>query len=194
MLLESIKKFNWVDILIIILLLRVCYIAFKSGFLSELFKFLGTVSAIYLSLHYYTGLADSLFKNQPFLKDRMPLGFMDFLCFVFLALAGYLIFVFLRIGLLKVMKMEAVPLLHKWGGLCIGVGRAMILTGLIVFMLAISSVGYFKRSVRDSFMGKDFFEIPVTTYSFLWDSLTSKFMTAEKFNKNIPEARNNLSR
>ena len=194
MLFESIKKFNWVDIFIIILFLRICYIAFQSGFLSEFFKLLGTISAIYLSLHYYTGLSDTLLKNSIFLKDKMPLKFMDFLCFVILVLVGYLIFVLLRVGLLKIMKMEAVPLLHKWGGLCLGVVRAMLLTGLIVFMLAISTVGYFKRSVKDSFMGKDFFEMPVTTYSFLWDTLASKFMMAEKFNKNISEARSGLNR
>jgi hypothetical protein len=129
-----------------------------------------------------------------FLKNKMPLEFMDFLSAVILALAGYLAFVLLRIALLKIMKVEAVPLLHKWGGLCLGVARALLLTGLIVFMLAISSIGYFKRSVSESFLGKDFFEMPVSTYSFLWDSIASKFMAAERFNKNIPEIRSDLKR
>ena len=54
MIVEIIKQFNWVDIFVIILSVRVLYIAVKNGLPVELFKLLGTIAAIYLSLHYYT--------------------------------------------------------------------------------------------------------------------------------------------
>lgn len=53
-----IKAINWVDVCLLILLLRICYIALKNGFVHEVFKLLATVAALYISLHYYNVLAD----------------------------------------------------------------------------------------------------------------------------------------
>ena len=50
---DSLKQINWVDIFAVILLIRVCYISIKTGFLTEIFKLLGTVCAILLACHYY---------------------------------------------------------------------------------------------------------------------------------------------
>ncbi len=52
MLLNIIKQLNWVDIFVLIVLLRTAYISRKAGLPREFFKLLGTVLAIYLSLHF----------------------------------------------------------------------------------------------------------------------------------------------
>ena len=52
MLLDIIRQFNWFDVAIIILFIRICYIAFRSEFPVELFKLAGIICAIYISMHY----------------------------------------------------------------------------------------------------------------------------------------------
>ncbi len=182
---DIIKQFNWVDIFVVIVVFRICYISLKNGLAKEFFKLLGTLTAIYISLHYYIVICDFIRKSLP--TEKVPLEFLDFLVFTVLAILGYLVFVLLRSIFHRFIKMEAVPKLNKWGGLVLGILRSFLLAGLIIFMLAISSIGYFKKSTENSYFGKRFFNIAPNTYSWLWNTITSKFMTAEKFNNKVTE-------
>jgi uncharacterized membrane protein required for colicin V production len=189
MLFESLRKINWLDIFVIILIFRICYIAFKSGFINELFKLSGTILAIYLSLHYYTSLSEALVKNSVFIRENIPVEMSDFLVFLFFACSGYLLFVLLRLAVQKWIKVEATALLNKWGGFILGLGRSLLLAGLVIFALSVSSIGYFQRSVKLSFSGPDLRKIPVGTYSSLWNGFASKFMGNEKFNNNVTDTK-----
>ncbi len=185
MILEAIKQFKWVDVFILILLFRVCYIAIKTGFSVEVFKLFGTVCAIYLSLHYYIVISD-------FLIDRLrlqviPVEFLDFLCFAILATVGYLSFVAIRMSFFRLIKVEAVSLLNRWGGLIISIVRGVMLISLIVYALAISSITYLRNSVDNAYLGKIVLKIAPGIYSGIWNGLSSKFMPQEKFNQNVSE-------
>lgn len=181
MILDIAKQFNWLDILIAILCLRICYVAIKSGFPVELFKILGTIFSIYLSFHYFTALSD--FIKERFPVSKVPVEFIDFLCFVTLVITGYSVFLVLRKIILNFIKMEAVPKLSRWGGLILGIGRFFLFTSLLVFILAISSFEYFKRSVDISYTGKRLFKIAPSVYSGIWNGFASKFMTKEELNQ-----------
>jgi len=156
----------------------------------EIFKLLGAIAAAYLSLHYYTVLSDSLRKglNLKFI----PLEFLDFLIFVVLALVGYCTFVILRELFGRLIKMEAAPNLAKWGGLFLGICRGFLLTGLLTFILFISSVSYLKESVITSYAGKRLLNFAPAVYSGIWQGVGSKFMPGEKFNQTVLEVQENL--
>jgi len=180
---NPIKQFNWVDIFVVIILLRTGYVAIKNGLPLELFKLLGTLLATYLSLHYYTNLAVSLHTFK--VIDKVPLELLHFFSFIFLAILGYFIFILLRSLFYRFMKMEAVSALNKWGGLILGIGRGILLAGLLIFILVISHISYLKNSVKDAYSGKHLLKVAAATYTALWNNLASKFMTAEKFNEAI---------
>lgn len=185
MLLDILRQFNWVDIFLVILILRICYVATKFGLSAEIFKLAGTILAIYLSLHYYTVSSDWI--KQRFGAENIPLEFLDFLIFLGLNIVGYLTFVLLRNLFYRFIKMEAMPGLNKWGGLVFGIARGSLTVSLVIFMLAISSIGYFKNSVHNSYSGSRIFKIAPATYSVVWNNLMSKFMPQEKFNNTILE-------
>jgi uncharacterized membrane protein required for colicin V production len=63
--LERLQQFNWVDVFVVILLLRIIYCAIKNGIFIEFFKLLGMLLSCYLFLHYYT-------KLSVFFKRRIP--------------------------------------------------------------------------------------------------------------------------
>lgn len=191
--LDILKQLNWVDIFVIILLLRICYIALRNGLAVEFFKLLGTLGAIYLSLHYYTALSDWITQRQFILKEKMPLEFLDFLIFVLLAVLGYVIFLILREAFSRFFKMEAKARINKWGGLILGIARGFLFMSLIIFALLISSIGYLKNSVVNSYSGKYLFKIAPATYTKLWSGLLSKFMTKEEFNSTILEVQEGLT-
>lgn len=193
MALEVIKQFNWVDILLVILLIRICYISFKNGLSVELFKLLGTIAAIYLALHYYTALSDWVMMSLAVVKEKMPIDFLDFLSCFFIAAVGYLIFVELRIFFYRFINIEAAPRLNHWGGLLLGIGRGVLLVGLIMYLLAISSITYLNRSVRNAYYGSRFFKVAPKMYSSMWNGFFSKFMTKEEFNKTVTEVKESFA-
>lgn len=192
MVLDVITQLNWIDILIVILLFRIGYIAIKNGLPCEFFKILGIIAAIYLSLHYYTGLSDWVTDRMPVAEEKAPLEFLDFLMFLVLAIIGYLIFVILRTIFYRFVKIEAVRNLNKWGGFVLGIARGFLLVALVTFALEISSIGYLKNSVNSSYSGKRVLKLAPLTYSWLWNNLMSKFMTSEKFNQTIVEVQEGL--
>jgi len=180
-LLSTLKQFNWIDILTVIISIRICYVSLKSGFTIELFKFLGVVLAIYLSLHYYSDLADFIGART----KNAPVEFFQPFTFATLAISGNLIFVLLRSIFYRFIHMEAVPQLNKWGGFVLGIARFILVVGLLTFILVIPNIGYLKKSVANSYSGKYFLRVAPNVYSGLWNNLISKFMLKEKFNKGV---------
>ena len=190
MLIEILGQFNFLDILILILLFRVCYVAMHTGLPVESFKLAGTLASIYLSLHYYVFLSDLIQKKIDL--SLMPLEFADFLIFLFLAIIGYLLFMALRGVFFNFIKLEAVAPLSKWGGLFFGILRGLLLVSLICFSMSISSVSYLNKSVKSSYLGSRLNQVAPNTYKWLWDGFFSKFMGSEKFNKEAIMAMHNF--
>ena len=54
MLTHLIKSINWIDAALILLFIRMIFVGVKNGFISELFKSIGVVTAVFVSLHYYS--------------------------------------------------------------------------------------------------------------------------------------------
>lgn len=185
---DVIKQFNWVDIVIIILAIRIWYIAFRGELPNELFRFLGVALATYLSLHYYTAASDIL--GQSAVKGGwISLEFLDFICFILLVAAGYMFFMLIGFMLKYVIKVQTINALNRWGALLIGIGRSALTIGLVCFAMQISSISYLTESVGYSYMGKKFFKVAPMTYTWMFESITSKFMAREKLNATVEETR-----
>ena len=190
MLYNVIKQINWVDIFIVIILFRVCYAAVNTGLPIEIFKILGTISAIFLSLHYYSYFAGFVQKFAGI--KSVSVGFYSLSSFAILAILGYMVFLILRNFFSRLMSLETVTGLNRWLGLGLGIIRGFLLSGLLIFMLVISGSGYFKTSIKDSYSGKFVFKIAPATYGLLWKGVASKFIPGAKFNKDVSEARTYL--
>jgi uncharacterized membrane protein required for colicin V production len=161
------------------MIFRICYIATKGGFTSELFKFIGTITAIYLPMHYSILIADYVRKQLP-IEGKFPQGYIDLMVFVFLSTAGYLFFVFLRKAFNNLVKIEAVSSLNKWGGLILGGLRSVLLVSLISFALVIPGTSYLKNSVKHSYLGIRVYFYAPDTYSWIFTNVFLKFMPSEK--------------
>lgn len=179
MLLNTLKQFNWLDIFILIMIFRICYIAVKGGFTTEFFKFLGTLTAIYLAMHYSVFIADYTRGLLP-AEAKIPLELINVLIFSTLSIMGYFLFVLLRHAFNNFVKIETVSSLNKWGGLIVGGYRSVLLVSLVSFALVVSGIYYFKNSVKHSYLGSRLSVVAADTYSWIWTSVSSKFITSEK--------------
>lgn len=190
MLVDIIKQLNWIDIIVVFLLFRIIYIAAAKGVITELFKLMGVVFALFISLQYFTALSDAARSKAGF--KNMPLQFVDFLFFLVLVPVSYLLFVIIREAFQRLVKTEIAPIFNKWTAFCLGILRGLLIASLIAFGLVISSIAYLKDSVRSSYLGRRMFYISTSTYTKIYEGVISKFSTQEKINKTISEIRNDF--
>ncbi len=183
MLLNILTRLNWIDFIVISILIRVLYVGGKNGFIVELFKLIGITFTTYVSLHYYVKLSD--FIIQCLSKMQIPVELLHFFVFILSAAISYSIFVLVRRAFCNLVKMEAAPMLSKWGGVFLGVGRGIFTSSLVMVILSISTMPYLNTSVKKSYSGRYLFNVAVSTYSVIWNGFMSKFMAGEKFNDSI---------
>jgi uncharacterized membrane protein required for colicin V production len=158
-------------------------IGVQNGIAAEAFKILGTLTGIYLGMHYYSSLATALGETFFFKGLSDPLLETGSLMLLFVA--GYLFFVGLRILLKKMVNTEVVPQLSKWGGLAVAFFRALLLASVALCILVTTQSAYFKHSVQNSLSGTSVVKFAPATYTWVWKSVLSKFITREKLNKNV---------
>ena len=185
MLYNILRQINWLDIFVIILLARICYVAINTGLPIEIFKILGTLCAIYFSFHYYSSLSGSIQKIVGF--KNIPIGFLNFSSFLILTVFSYGIFIILRKIFSSLVKIDSVSTLNKLGGVALGTIRGILLASLLVFIFVISGNGYLKGSVRASYSGKTLFKIAPATYKTISNGFVSKLFPRQKVNSYITE-------
>lgn len=192
MILEVLSKFNFLDFIVLILLFRICYIAAKTGLSVEIFKLLGVICSTYIALHYYTTLSDRI--QRRFMPEAMPLEFMDFIIFILLTVAGYLLFVGLRSILFRFVQLNAIPKINQFAGLILGMARGFLVVGLLSYTLVISSVTYLNSSVKHSYLASKASVISPQSYEWLWMNIFSKFSAHGKFNATVTEVMDKFNR
>jgi membrane protein required for colicin V production len=142
--LDFLPETNWVDIIVVIFLIRGGYIGYNLGFSVELFKLLGAVVATVLSLIYYADIGNWL-TSHSFLSLQVA-NFISFLALFFSLL---LVFKLVRTLLFRILHLELFGGLERWGGFTLGLGRSLIFASLFVFALTLLPVTYLKESVEE---------------------------------------------
>ncbi len=138
-------KFNWVDIFFVIILFRTCYVGFKKGLLSELFRFTGLLLAFVLSFNSYILAKDFLSKYA-----RLTGIKAEVTGFLFIFLIVILIFKLLAVLAYKLLgNSENVSLSNKIVGLALGSARGILLIGLVYILFIHSPVNYFYKSAKE---------------------------------------------
>lgn len=148
---ELAARVNWVDILVVILMLRISYVAFRDGLSREIFSVLGSILIMLLAMHYYTVLGGYISRNAM----NMPIELANFISFLVLVAALGLLVRLLRVLLDKIVKVEWYPAIDKFGGLAVGIIKAYVVTGIVLTALSLVPLSYLQSSIKDkSLTGK----------------------------------------
>lgn len=159
---EILSRTNWVDVLVVIIVLRISYVAFQDGLSHEIFPLIGSACTIVLALHYYHKI--SIFISQNVLGQHVDI--LNFISFLVLAVGVGFIFKFLKVVLDKIIKVTWHPLIERFGGLLAGVARASIVTATVLTVLALMPLSYLQWSIRDkSLTGVHFLRIGPSIYA-----------------------------
>jgi uncharacterized membrane protein required for colicin V production len=160
---EILKNINWLDILVLILILRAVYIGSKRGLTAELFNFFGILVSLVAAVMWYSQTADVLIINF-----KLPVWLSQFLCFVIIAQLVRFIFKYGLVLLLKMFNVQFVPQLERLGGGVVGLARGIILSGIIILAIGIIPNDYLKESIEiKSFTGNFLLKATESTYTSL---------------------------
>jgi len=158
--LEWIRHIIWLDLLIIIIILRSTYVGFQRGLFGELLYILGLYVAIIFTLHWCPTVAN--FFHSVIL---LPVNFAYIISFILIILAIYIIFVILNKFLRRTVKIEVLPAVNKIGGPIFGFIRGGVISILLCFALLLVPIGYVARAVKTrSLFGPFLIETGMTLY------------------------------
>ena len=153
-------KFNWIDIFFVTLLIRIGYIGFRNGLLSEFLRFLGLLIAFLLSVNNYTLISSFLSSHTKWAGEE--LGIISFL-FIFLSVL--LIFKIVTSVTSVFLDRNLISGLSKLVGMGIGFGRGILLISLIYALFVNSPFEYISKSARDrSLAGQYISNVASTVY------------------------------
>lgn len=178
MITHLIKSINWIDVAVFALFVWIVFVAVKNGFISELFKFLGVVVAVFVSLHYYSSWAAWLAR-----KTHLTWSCWDLLVFAGLWFAVALFFKFIRNGILVLFKVETNHQgFDKYAAGVVGVARGILVSSMVIFLVLLVHYGPMTRMAFRSYSFKISGHAAVGTYSFLYNHLVDKLFMGEHYN------------
>lgn len=179
MLYSYISQFNWVDILLIALLLRFCYISLKKGLGVEIFKTVNLFFCAFAAFHFYSALAEFLNTKIP----ALPLEPAEIFSYVFLIFIITIIFRIFREAIFVFAKTESISTISKYTGLLLGCLRGVVIGGFIIFGLFISTIHYLELSAKTSCFGPKAVKIPIKIYEIIFKGAVANIFPDQTFNQ-----------
>ena len=138
------SNINWVDFVILIFLIRACYIGASVGFGQELFGSIGALVALVVSIHYYDLLGRMVSSTLP-----IPSLLASAACFALLATVIIILFKIAGALLGTLVKVEFHSVLGKIGGIIFGVVRGFLwLTIILLFFFMLPNY-YLENSIAN---------------------------------------------
>lgn len=183
---EIIKNINWLDIIVLVLVIRCAYMGARRGLTAELFNFFGIIISLVLAIQWYSRVADVLILNF-----GLPIWLSRLLCFVVIAQVIRIAFKYSLTVFLKVLNIQFIPQLEKIGGGIIGSGRGIIAAGILMLTLSFIPNDYMKESIQSrSFTGSFLIKVTERTYTTLVFWLPEKERESAIFNMPAGKTKN----
>ncbi|OGX06056.1 MAG: hypothetical protein A2Z88_02980 [Omnitrophica WOR_2 bacterium GWA2_47_8] len=178
-------NFNWIDILIACIFARVVLVGLRSNLVTEVFRVIGTFTAIFVILHYYVSFGETL-NEYVFIPEMIQ----EPLAFVILWLTVALIFKLVGDGWTLMLRVQAHPVIDRWFGVFTGILRGFLVCSLTLVFFMVVDNEYLAKSTRRSFSGVYFIDVAPRIYHFVYDQVVSKYFPSEKLNLKVFDLRN----
>ncbi len=138
------SRFNWVDVLAIILFFRMSYIGFQMGLFVELIKLVGLITGFFVSFRYYQSAGDWISARAP-----LSIEWSSAIAMVLLVALVYVAVSKLCQLLGKVMQISFQNNVSKIGGLLIGLVRAGLMTSVVLVVCRQLPSPYLTASIEE---------------------------------------------
>lgn len=186
---EIFRHLNWIDLLMVAVLIRAIYIGIKRGFVDEFFHLVGVVVTIFVVFHYYP-LVSSFLERRTFLSVKSS----NWIAYLFLWGVVALLAKLIRDGFRIIFKVETVSFVNKCGGFLVCFGRAILLASLIIWFLFITGHTYIQENIRASVSGSRLAQAGTILYQKTFEGFVVKLFPDERLNREIIISHQGFSR
>lgn len=157
-------KINWVDILIVIYIVRAFFLGKKRGLSFEITALISALLAWVIALHFYQGLGESIGKWFLLtLPSSRAISFMGIS--IGILFFGAILSRFLK----KVMKLSFIPNVEKIGGCILGILRGISVSAIIILSLSLIPKESLQREVyTNSLLGNYLVSISPKLHEWIW--------------------------
>lgn len=171
-------SFNWLDLLMIVVMAATVFRGAVCGFVVELFKILGTITATIFALHFYVQGGQKL---NSFVA--LPIPAAEIISFVLIVALTLLIFKLIREGWLLILKTQAKAGFSQWAGGFIAIFRSFLVCGLLFFLVFLFGNETLDTFAEKSVTGSYLRDLSPRVYKVTYQALLSKFFPDEALNK-----------
>lgn len=135
-------NFNWIDIVIIINILRSFYVGFKDGLSAEIVRLIKNIAALVMAMHIYNPLGKIICINSLYsIYVAQAVAFT--VTVIFLYIFFYFVEKFVRI----ILQFTFIGCVESYGGMLAGSVRSFISALTIVFMFSLMPVDFMVKQV-----------------------------------------------
>ncbi|MEI8012442.1 MAG: CvpA family protein [Candidatus Omnitrophota bacterium] len=156
---EFLKNLNWVDIVLILLVVRIIYSGGKAGFVVEFIKTIGLFFAMLMAFHFFARLAA---LGIHFVL--IPKPWLQAAAFILIWLTGVIVFKLIREGFLLAFTIQPLPLIDRWGAVLLAVVRSMLTASMVLFVFLMTAHPYLQNMTRTSLSHKYVINIAPKAY------------------------------
>ena len=135
---------NWVDLLLVILTLRACYVGYGRGLLAELLQLVGLIAVTILASNLYALIAQGVspwWGGDP--------AWLSFICFSLLFLSGILLARRAVRKITNVVRWERLHWTVQTMGIILGALRGIWWSGLALLFFLAFGVPYLTQSIQE---------------------------------------------
>lgn len=158
---EIFTKINWVDILVIIIVLRSTYVAFQDGLSHEIIPLVGAFLSLAISLKYSRDIAFIVHQNMVLI----PVGIFNSAIFLGIFICVIFVFRLIKVIFDLIVKLAWHPAIEKSGGLIVGFVKSSLFASAILITLVLLPASYLRWSINErSLTGKYFVRIGAEIY------------------------------
>lgn len=178
-------KINWIDILIVIYIVRTFFHGKKRGLSYEITALVSALFAWVVALHFYQGLGNSLSK-----WFLLSLYTARVIAFCLIAVGVFFLGAVLSRMLKKIMKLSFIPNVEKIGGCVLGTLRGISISAVIVVAMALIPANFIQQEVYlNSFFGNYLVALSPKAHNLLWRKHTDgeKKFDLNEFWGQLPE-------
>ena len=182
MFMEFIRRFNWVDLLILAFLVRIVYSSIQAGIVVELLKLLGALFTVFVCFHYYVHVGMFLHRIT-----MAPAAWTPPVAFLLLWILLFVLCWLIRKGLLMLFTIEAQSFINKWGAVLLGICRFFVVGSMVFFLFMTTGDKYLEKMSLEAFSQKVVLPVAPKIYNGVCDGFVIKLFPAEKINPDVGE-------
>ncbi|MGE4357268.1 MAG: CvpA family protein [Candidatus Omnitrophota bacterium] len=154
------RQFNWVDVIVLVFLIRGLFRGAKNGFVLELLSLSGWCIALYFSLKFYKSIAFTLHE-----RTEIPLVLNEVFVFGGIIAVTILLASFLGEVLRRIVKIKFIERINFYGGAILGMVKACVILSALFYFLGIVGIPYINKSIEErSLSGKMIIKVAKIVY------------------------------